>query len=345
MNIITAHILALAAAVAVTAILGFVMIPWLRKLKFGQTILDIGPKWHMSKQGTPTMGGIMFIIGLCAAVVVTLVTDKIMGGDIAGEGSLVKSEMYTKLASGVIMALAFGLIGFVDDYIKVVKHQNLGLTIKQKTAAQLAVILSYLTSLYMSMQGQPYMFIPFIGVVEIGFFFWIFGIVIIYAAINAVNFTDGVDGLCASVTATTALSLGAIAVLKEYFGFSMLASALFGACIGFLLWNKNPAKVFMGDTGSMFLGGMVVALAYALNCPLILLISGIVYVIEGASDVLQIVYYRVTGGKRIFKMAPIHHNFEICGWSEKKIVSVFTAVNIAGGIAAFALMYYGGYSI
>lgn len=344
MSIITAHILAGVCALAVTGVLGFVMVPWLRKLKFGQTILDIGPKWHMSKQGTPTMGGIMFVIGLCASVILTVVTDRIMGGDIIGEGSFVKSEMYTKLISGIMMALAFGLIGFVDDYIKVVKHQNLGLTIKQKTFVQLAVILSYLTSLYMSMQGAPYMFIPFVGVVEIGFFFWILGIVIIYAAINAVNFTDGVDGLCASVTATTAVSLGAIAVMKGFFGFSVLSSALFGACIGFLFWNKNPAKVFMGDTGSMFLGGMVVAIAYALNCPLILLICGIVYVIEGASDVLQIVYYRVSGGKRIFKMAPIHHHFEICGWSEKKIVSVFNAVNVAGGIAAFALMYYGGYS-
>ncbi len=345
MNIITAHILAGVCALAVTAILGFAMVPWLKKLKFGQTILDIGPKWHMSKQGTPTMGGIMFAIGLCASVIVTVITDKIMGGDIIAQGSLVKSEMYTKLISGVVMAIAFGLIGFVDDYIKVVNHQNLGLTIKQKTFAQLAVIISYLTSLFMSMQGKPYMFIPFIGVIEIGFFFWIFGIVIIYAAINAVNFTDGVDGLCTSITATTAVSLGAIAVLKGFFGFSVLASALLGACIGFLFWNRNPAKVFMGDTGSMFLGGMVVAIAYALNCPLILLVCGIVYVIEGASDVLQIVYYRVTGGKRIFKMAPIHHHFEMCGWSEKKIVSVFTAVNIAGGIAAFALMYYGGYSM
>ncbi|MBO5410208.1 MAG: phospho-N-acetylmuramoyl-pentapeptide-transferase [Clostridia bacterium] len=327
----------------VTAVLGFPFIPWLRKLRFGQTILDIGPGWHKSKQGTPTMGGLMFIIGTVAAILVTAVTDKIAGGDIIAEGSLIASEQYTKLWSGVLMALAFALIGFVDDYIKAVKHRNLGLTIKEKTVAQMLVIVAYLTSLYMDMHGQPYMFVPFVGIIEIGFFYWIFGIVVIYAAINAVNFTDGVDGLCSSIAATTAVSLAVIAALKGLYGFSMASSALAGACVGFLLWNKNPAKVFMGDTGSLFLGGMLVAIAYSLNCPLILLLSGLVFVIEGASDVLQIVYYRVSGGKRIFKMAPIHHHFEMCGWSEKKIVRVFTLVNIIGGAAAVALMYYGGY--
>lgn len=330
-------------ALAVTAVLGFVLIPWLRKLKFGQTILDIGPKWHSTKQGTPTIGGLMFIIGFLASVIVTLLTDKFSGGDILAKGSLIPSEQYTKLWSGVIMSLSLAMIGFIDDYIKVIKGRNLGLTIRQKTLAQLLVIVAYLTSLYMGMNGQPYMFVPFVGVIEIGFFYWLFGIAVIYAAINAVNFTDGIDGLCTGVSAVTAVTVGIIAALKGLFGFSMAASALAGACIGFFLWNKNPAKVFMGDTGSLFLGGMLVALCYAVNCPLILLAAGIVFVIEGASDVLQIVYYRVSGGKRIFKMAPIHHHFEMCGWSEKKIVSVFTFVNILGGAAAVALMYYGGY--
>ncbi len=331
------------AGLAVTGVSGFVMIPWLRKLKFGQTILDIGPKWHSSKQGTPTMGGMMFIIGTLAAIIVALATDKIMGGNIVAEGSLVPEEMYTKLWSGIIMALAFGLIGFIDDYIKVVKHQNLGLTIKQKTVMQFFVCLAYLTSLYMGMNGAPHMFIPFIGTVELGFFYWIFGIIIIYAAVNAVNFTDGVDGLCGSVTLTAAVSVAVIAALRGFFGFSTASAALAGACLGFVLWNKNPAKVFMGDTGSMFLGGMIVALCYAIGCPLILLFIGLVYVIEGASDVLQIIYYKKTHGKRLFKMAPIHHHFEMCGWSEKKITLVFTAVNALGGAAAIAVMYYGGY--
>lgn len=330
-------------AFAVTAVLGFVLIPWLRKLKFGQTILDIGPKWHYSKQGTPTIGGLMFIIGFIAAVTVTVLTDKLSGGDIVAEGSLIAREQYTKLWSGILMAVSFALIGFIDDYIKVIKGQNLGLTIRQKTIAQLLVIVAYLTSIYMGVKGRPYMFVPFVGVIEIGFFYWIFGIVVIYAAINAVNFTDGIDGLCSSVSAVTAVTIGVIAAMKGLLGFSMAASALAGACVGFFVWNKNPAKVFMGDTGSLFLGGILVALCYAINCPLILLLAGFVFVVEGASDVLQIVYYRVSGGKRIFKMAPIHHHFEMCGWSEKKIVSVFTFVNILGGAAAVALMYYGGY--
>lgn len=331
------------AGFAVTGVLGFVMIPWLKKLNFGQTILDVDPKRHSSKQGTPTMGGLMLIIGTFAAIILAVTTDKLTGGDIIASGSLVPEEMYTKLWSGVTMALAFALVGFIDDYIKVAMHQNLGLTIKQKTVMQFFICLAYLTGLYMGMNGAPYMFIPFIGAVETGFFHWIFGIVMIYAAVNAVNFTDGVDGLCGSVTLTTAVAIGVIAALKGLFGFSMAAAALAGACLGFLLWNKNPAKVFMGGAGSMFLGGMVVALSYAIGCPLILLLAGIVYVIEGASDVLQIIYYKKTGGKRLFKMAPIHRHLEMIGWSEKKITLVFTAVNVVGGLAAVAVMYYGGY--
>lgn len=343
MNTVAAILTAGIAGFVITGALGFIMIPWLRKLKFGQTILDIGPKWHSSKQGTPTMGGLMFIIGTVAAILLTVITDKLMGGDITASGSLVPSEMYTKLWSGVLMALGFGFIGFIDDYIKAVKHRNLGLTVKQKTVLQLLVCLAYLTSMYMSMQGAPHMFVPFIGTLEIGFFHWLFGIAVVYATVNAVNFTDGIDGLCGSVTLTAAVSVGVIAVLKGLFGFSMASAALAGACLGFVIWNKNPAKVFMGDTGSMFLGGMIIALCYAIGCPVIILLVGIIYVIEGLSDVLQIVYYRISGGKRIFKMAPIHHHFEMCGWSEKKITLVFSTVNIIGGAVAVAVMYYGGY--
>ena len=331
------------AGLAVTGVLGFVMIPWLRKLKFGQTILDIGPKWHRSKQGTPTMGGLMFIIGTLAAIILAVTTDKLTGGDIVASGSLIPEEMSTKLWSGIVMALAFSLIGFIDDYIKIKKHQNLGLTIKQKSVMQFFVIISYLMSLYLGMNGAPHMFIPLIGTVEPGVLFWVIGIILVYAAVNAVNFTDGVDGLCGSVTLTAAVSIAAVAAMKGLFGFSMAGAALAGSCLGFVLWNKNPAKVFMGDTGSMFLGGMVVALCYEIGCPFILIFVGIVYVIEGASDVIQIVYYKKTGGKRLFKMAPVHHHLEMCGWSEKKITLIFTCVNTAGGIIAVLLMYYGGY--
>ncbi len=343
MKTVAAILMAFIASSVITALLGFVFIPWLKKIKFGQTILEIGPRWHKSKEGTPTMGGLMFIIGTVAAIAVTAVTDKMMGGDITvGEG-VIPAEMKIKLWSGVIMAVTFGLIGFVDDYIKVAKKRNKGLSVIQKTVAQLLAIVAYLGSLYMSMNGTPHMFIPFVGNVEVGYFYWIFGVCVIYAAINAVNFTDGIDGLCSSVTVTCAAALAVIAVLKGFFGVSMAAAALAGGCIGFLVWNWNPAKVFMGDVGSMFLGGMVVAIAYALGCPIILLLVGIIYVIEGASDVLQIGYFKLTNGKRIFKMAPIHHHFEMSGWKEKKIVIVFSFVNLIGCAAGVAVMYFGGY--
>ncbi len=327
-------------AFAVTTVLGFVMIPWLHKLKFGQTILDIGPKWHKNKQGTPTMGGIMFIIATVASIIVVFVTSKLMGYDlIAGANELEKSAFYTRFWAGLIMALGFALVGFLDDYIKVVKKRNLGLTIIQKTVIQLLLCFGYLLSMYMT--GDHTMFVPFIGPVDMGWFYFIFGVCVIYGAINAVNFTDGIDGLCSSVTVTAAVAFIVIAFMRKNMGASLLSSALMGGCAGFLVWNHNPAKVFMGDTGSMFLGGMVVAIAYALECPLILLLTGIVYVIEAMSDVIQIGYFKLTHGKRIFKMAPIHHHFEMSGWNEKKIVAVFSIVNALGGLAAALIMYFG----
>ena len=340
MNWIVSDVLAAVLSFSVTAALGFVVIPWLHKLKFGQTILDIGPAWHKKKQGTPTMGGILFIAGTQASFVVVAVTDKLLGGDLLAAGSAMPLEIRSKIIAGILMALGFGVIGFADDYIKVVKKRNLGLTIIQKTVAQVLVMGAYLCSLYLSMNRQPYMFIPFVGNVEMGFFFWIFGACVIYAAINAVNFTDGVDGLCGSVTLTAAAAFLVIAAMRNLFGVSMAAAALAGGCAGFLVWNHNPAKVFMGDTGSMFLGGMVVAHGYAVGCPLILLPVGLIYVIEGMSDVIQIGYFKLTHGKRIFKMAPIHHHFEMSGWSEKKIVAVFTAVNLIGGILGVVLMQF-----
>ncbi len=340
MNSFLALGLAAVIAFGVTALLGFVMIPWLHKLKFGQTILDIGPIWHKSKQGTPTMGGLMFVVGVLLSVAAVFVTDRIMGGDIIAGDNLVHNAMYTKLFSGIIMALSFGLIGFVDDYIKVVKGRNLGLTIRQKTFMQLLVSIAFLGSLRLA--GCSYMFIPFYGVTgDLGIFFFLFGICIIYGATNAVNFTDGIDGLCASVTLTSASAMIVIAFMRNNMGAGVAASALAGACAGFLVWNRNPAKVFMGDTGSMFLGGMIVALAYAVDCPLILLFVGIVYFIEGLSDVIQIGYFKLTNGKRIFKMAPIHHHFEMSGWKENKIVLAFSAVNIIGCAVGAAIIYYG----
>ncbi|MEG1835321.1 MAG: phospho-N-acetylmuramoyl-pentapeptide-transferase [Oscillospiraceae bacterium] len=318
---------------------GFVIIPWLRKLKFGQTILDIGPAWHKSKQGTPVMGGFMFIISTLIAFIITVITDKLLGGNILTGDSLIPDSMKIKIFSGLLMALGFGLIGFADDYIKVVKKRNLGLTVFQKTMAQVLIMLAYLGSLYMS--GNTYTYIPFVGMVDLKFFFWFFGMAVIYATVNAVNFTDGVDGLCASVTSFASIAFIIAAALRGMFGVSLLAAALAGGCLGYLIWNWNPSKVMMGDTGSMFLGGMVVALAYAIDCPLIILFIGIIYVVEMLSDVIQIGYFKATHGKRIFKMAPIHHHLEMSGWKEKKICVVFSLITILGSIIGIALFYYG----
>ncbi len=333
--------------------LGYVIIPFLHKLKFGQTILDIGPKWHKNKQGTPTMGGILFIIGTVIAFLVMVIIDVATGKHILGgvatnevaEGILATisaedNASYIKLISGILMALGFAFIGFLDDYIKVVKKRNLGLTILQKTILQVVLMVSYLLVLYLN-NPDGTMLIPFIGEIKTKALFWLIGFAVIYATTNAVNFTDGIDGLCGSVTLTAAISFIAIAGLHKQFGISLLASCLVGALIGYLIWNWHPAKVMMGDLGSMFLGGLIVAFAYAVDCPIIILLTGIIYVAEFGSDIIQIGYFKITHGKRIFKMAPIHHHFEMCGWKEVKIVKIFSAINLLGGIAAVILFYFG----
>lgn len=340
MNIIAASLLAAVVAFGISFGLGYVVIPFLHKLKFGQTILDIGPKWHKKKQGTPTMGGILFVIGTVVAFALVVVIDKILGGDLIGMNEFVADSMKLKVWGGLVMALGFAFIGFLDDYIKVVKKRNLGLTILQKTVLQIVLMIGYLLTLYIN-DPTGSMFVPFVGVIETKIFFWVIGIAAIYCTTNAVNFTDGIDGLCGSVTFTAALSFIIVAALRSCFGISLMASALAGALIGYLIWNWYPAKVMMGDLGSMFLGGLVVAFAYAIDCPWIILLIGIIYVIEFGSDILQIGYFKLTHGKRIFKMAPIHHHFEMCGWKETKIVKVFSAINLVGGILAILLVYFG----
>ena len=339
MNIYIALAAAALSSFLIAFLLGFVLIPWLRKLKFGQTILDIGPVWHKSKQGTPVMGGLMFIISTLVSTVAVLLTDYLLGGNLFAGDYIVPDQLKVKLTAGIILALGFGLVGFADDYIKVVKKRNLGLTVPQKTAAQLLIIFGYLAALYFN--GLTFMKIPFVGAVDLKWFFWFFGVCVIYGAVNAVNFTDGIDGLCAGVTSITALAFVIAALMSKFLGISVMAAALFGGCLGYLIWNYYPSKVIMGDTGSMFLGGMVVALAYALDCPLILVFFGIIYVIEAMSDVIQIGYFKATHGKRIFKMAPIHHHFEMCGWKERKIVTVFSIVNMIGCAIGLAVYWYG----
>ncbi len=318
----------LVVAFLLSSVIGVWLIPFLHKLHYGQTILDIGPAWHKSKQGTPTMGGIMFIIGsilACAAGWCTIAFSAQGLVDASSHGTFY-------LVGGFLMALGFGVIGFLDDYIKVVKKRNLGLKAWQKSAAQLLVAVIYLIAERI-FAPNDLLWIPFAGEFSIGWFYYPLMLFIIIGAVNAVNLTDGVDGLAASVTMVAAMGFMLIAAIQSFTQMDLMAAALAGGCLGFLVWNFHPAKVFMGDTGSMFLGGMVVALAFGLRKPVLLLFIGIVYVVETMSDIIQIGSVKLTG-KRVFKMAPIHHHFEMCGWSEVKIVVVFSAVTALGCLIA-----------
>lgn len=309
-------------AFAVTALSGLWLVPLLHKLNFGQTILEIGPSWHKNKEGTPTMAGIMFILGILAACAAAFAFIKDAG-----------SAEKIRFASGIAMALGYGLLGFIDDYTKVVKHQNEGLTPAQKFIGQILLAVMFLVGLKIAGTLSTVLVIPFIGQIDLGIFYYPVAVFIIVGASNAVNLTDGIDGLCTSVTAVCAAGFAVMAGILAMTGTAHMAMALAGGCLGFLLWNRHPAKVFMGDTGSLFLGGMVCALAFGIDCPVILLFSGIVYVLETLSDIIQIGSYKLTH-KRVFKMAPIHHHFEMCGWSEWKIVIVFSAVGAIGSAIA-----------
>ncbi len=318
-------VIAAVVSFAVTALLGYVVIPYLRKLKFGQTILEIGPKWHKDKQGTPTMGGIMMVAGMIAALLVTFCFSYFSGAGFSNE--LKNPYRLTVFLSGVIMALCMGGIGFFDDYIKIVKKRNLGLTARQKTILQLLVSALYLLTL--SFAGMSTTYIPFIGEVNItsglGLVFWPIALIFIYGFTNAVNLTDGLDGLASSVTLVVSCAFVLASGFMGMHAPNVFAASIGGACAGFVVWNAKPAKVFMGDTGSMFLGGSVVAMSFAIGRPILLILIGAVYFMEALSVMIQVAYYKRTK-KRLFKMAPIHHHFEMCGLSEQKIVFLFSAV-------------------
>ena len=325
---------------AVTALLGYIVIPFLHNLKFGQTILDIGPKWHKNKQGTPTMGGIMMILGVLVSLAIVISISLSIGGRFSGE--LKDTYRLSFLASGVGMALCMSAIGFIDDYIKVVKKRNLGLTAKQKTFLQLAVSAGYLVCL--NLAGMHTTYIPFIGDVNIisglGLVFWPIALFFIYGFTNAVNLTDGLDGLASTVTLVVACAFMLVAGRFNIISINVLSAALAGACAGFVVWNAKPAKVFMGDTGSMFLGGMVVALSFGINRPILLVFAGCLYFIEAISVMLQVAYYKKTK-KRLFKMAPLHHHFEMSGYSEQKVVFLFSGITFVGCLIMFILAIFG----
>lgn len=315
-------ILICAIAFIVTAAIGPFIIQYLRKMKFGQKILEIGPKWHMNKQNIPTMGGFMFIIGIVAAVVI---------------GNIIIGNLSVSSFAVLGLSVAYGAVGLVDDYAKIRKKENAGLTAKQKLVLQILVAAVFIVILFLQSDGLIKLWIPFTDIaLNLPWpVYIIFAAFVIVGADNAVNLTDGIDGLAAGVTLPVAVFFIFVGIERNDAGVIIFASALAGALIGFLLYNFNPARVFMGDTGSLFLGGAVAGLAFACDMPLILLIIGLIYIIETLSVILQVTYFKASGGKRLFKMAPIHHHFEMNGWGEKKIVLIFAGITILLCILAY----------
>lgn len=331
-------ILALILAFLVSTVFGKYYIPWLRKQKAGQQILEIGPNWHMSKQGTPTMGGAMFIAAV-AFVCLTVGFERMLRGD---WGHIVM----------FLFALIFGIIGFLDDWEKLKKKQNLGLTAKQKFALQLVAAVIFIFFLRRMGYCQPHLYIPFwnVTVNMPEWLYYIFAVFVIVGTVNSVNLTDGIDGLAASTSIPVCLFFVAVTFLShQYLSLGIFASALLGGLLGFLVYNWNPAKVFMGDTGSLFLGGAIAAMAFAYDMPLILILIGIMFIIETMSDILQVGYFKLTHGKRIFKMAPFHHHLEMGGfaghkWKEKELVALYVCITVLMCILAF-IGVFGRYAI
>lgn len=323
MKIIIACILSF----AVSAITGKYLVPKLRALKAGQSIREDGPTWHAGKAGTPTMGGLMFILGIFVSILICG-WKGMMAGDF--------KHFYI-----FFFALIFGVIGFLDDYEKVKHHQNLGLTAIQKFLLQLVAAVAFLCLMRFEGMLTPNLYVPFFNTYII--FSWpvymAFAAFVIVGTVNAVNITDGLDGLSSSVTLPVAIFFAAIGWrwAEGYLQLSLFSAALVGGLLGFLVYNHYPAKVFMGDTGSLFLGGAVSALAFAYDMPLVLILVGFVYLCETLSDIIQVTYFKLTHGKRVFKMAPLHHHFEMCGWKETKVVAVFASVS-----AVFCVLAYLG---
>lgn len=318
-------------AFAIAAVTGIFLIPLLKKIHFGQTIYEKGPAWHKSKQGTPIMGGFMFIIGSAVAIAVGYALYRYRSADAA---ALPDNTGLYRLLAGYGFALLNCGIGFIDDYIKAVKKQNLGLRPKQKMVMQFVFSSAFLYALYLLGDNATTINFPIFGDVDFGIFYYPIMVLYLIFLTNAVNLTDGIDGLCGSVTVISSLSLVMLCAAMGMWEYSIFSMALAGACLGFLIWNLHPAKVFMGDTGSMFLGGSICAIGFATRQHLLLALIAIVYVLEALSVVVQVCYFKATKGKRLFKMSPIHHHFEMCGFSEYKIVITFSTAALIAGVAA-----------
>lgn len=292
-------------------------IPFLVKLKFGQTVRDDGPQSHLKKNGTPTMGGIIFLLGITA-------------------GTLVFGLRYKDSIPVLLMTLGFGLVGFLDDYIKVVLKRSLGLKPWQKMGMQFLITAAFAYYMVKVSPASLLIRIPFTGgkMFSLGWFSVVLLFVAVLGTVNGSNFTDGLDGLASSVTVVIAGFFAVIAT-KACQGLLPVILAFMGGLLGFLVFNCHPAKVFMGDTGSLALGGFVISTAYMMNMPIYVIIVAGIYFIEVLSVIMQVSYFKITKGKRIFKMAPIHHHFELCGWSETKVVTVFTIITFLLCVIAY----------
>ena len=313
------YLLSLLLTLTSTAVILRFLIPYLKSRKMGQKILDIGPRWHKSKEGTPTMGGLSFLLALtvvCGVLLAVLA--------FSGERDNLPAVILT-----LLFALLNGLIGVIDDRTKFSKGKNEGLLSWQKYLLQLVVCILYLYGMHHFGYLSTDLYLPFLQVtLPLGPFFYPVAVLLITGVVNSVNLTDGIDGLAASETAVVAAFFSVTAFVCGSLSLGIVAGATVGACLGFLVYNFYPARVFMGDTGSLFLGALVVGMAFMSGRPMLIVIVGFMYLLEAISDILQVAFFKLTHGKRLFKMAPIHHHFEKCGWSEVKIVSVFTALTL-----------------
>ncbi len=313
-------ILVALAIFLITVVLEKLIIPILQSHKVGQRILEIGPRWHKDKAGTPTMGGICFIMAILVVMAIMSVIIAVKGN--AGE--------LIPLALALGLATLNGMIGFFDDYTKLVKKQNEGFTAKQKIVLQSLVAIVYLAAMGFTDNINTALHIPFTSVsLELGAFYYVFAFILIIGFVNSVNLTDGIDGLASSVTLVVGIFFSVVAFSVDNRILALIGASLIGATAGFLIYNFYPARVFMGDTGSLFLGGLVVGATFVLDEPMIIFLVGIIYLVEAASDIIQVGVFKLSGRKkRVFKMAPIHHHFEQCGWSEIKIVCIFSLVTL-----------------
>lgn len=301
-------ILAVLISFGISSLLGPVVIPWLKRLKIGQTVREDGPAAHLKKNGTPTMGGVLILLGVSVTTLIFL-------------------KDYPGTAPILFLTVGFGLIGFLDDYIKVLCRRSMGLTPLQKLTGQIGVTALFAWYLLHYTDVSLAMRVPFFPDRYLDFGVWNLPILffIVLGTVNGVNFTDGLDGLVGSVTLMVTVFFTAVAI-GERSGIEPVTCAVAGALLGFLLFNVYPAAVFMGDTGSLALGGFVAACGYLLQMPLYIALVGAVYLAEVLSVILQVAYFKASGGRRLFKMAPLHHHFELCGWSETRIAAVFTII-------------------